>query len=365
MTAIRAVHAKRPKRRLGKPPIRPPRRAPSLGAEEKRRAKGPVVLRLKTGRKGRFVAPKRTNRRKGKRPNVRLGTGARASAKVVLVYDQRATPLREWDRGTQFLSTFVISAFVSERTPDGTVLPSRPSSVVLVGNPGSGKTELVERFKRCYWISYHNDLTVRPLLSLLRKAEAGVLTHVGASEFNKYFQRKMSVAEGTIGLLSGAMEEGITQYSVGPTSMRFEAPARLGLIAGCTPGTMSKRREMLAEMGFLSRACVLDWALPRSERDEIMRRMNRGDPSDLEPVDLVTPPNGGRAVITWDATIGEAVASYVKQHWPENDLRTFKRFKALMLARAYLVGHAIVTGDEWDWLKSYDDYWGRMITGDA
>lgn len=307
----------------------------------------------------------RRNVRKGKRPNVRLVTSARAGASAKVVYDQSAPPLREWDRGTQFLSAFVVSAFVDERTADGAVLPSRPSSVVLVGSPGSGKTELVERFKRCYWISYHNDLTVRPLLSLLRKAEAGVLTHVGASEFNKYFQRKSSVAEGTIGLLSGAMEEGITQYSVGPTSLRFETPARLGLIAGCTPGTMSKRREMLAEMGFLSRACVLDWGLPRSERDEIMRRMNRGDPSDLEPVDLVIPANGRHAVVAWDEKVGERVTGYVKQHWPENDLRTFKRFKALMLARAYLVGHETVTEAEWAWLQSYDDYWNRMIVGDA
>jgi len=283
----------------------------------------------------------------------------------VFLYDQRAKPLREWDRGTQFLSTFAVSGFVSEQTPEGVVLPSRPSSVVLVGNPGSGKTELVERFKRCFWISYHNDLTVRPLLTLLRKAEAGTLTHLGASEFNKYFQRKASVAEGTIGLLSGAMEEGITQYSVGPTSMRFETPARLGLIAGCTPGTMSKRRELLAEMGFLSRACVFDWALPRSERDEILKRMNRGDPSDLEPIDLAIPPSGKRAIVKWNPAIGLPVQGYVRQHWPENDLRTFKRFKALMLARAYLVGHSVVTDDEWEWLKSYDDYWSRMIVGDA
>lgn len=311
------------------------------------------------------MSRKMPNVRNGKRKKGRLATRARARASATFVYDQRATPLREWDRGTQFLSAFVISAYVSGRTNDGTMIPSRPSSVVLVGSPGSGKTELVERFKRCYWISYHNDLTVRPLLSLLRKAEAGTLTHVGASEFNKYFQRKASVAEGTIGLLSGAMEEGITNYDVGPTRMRFERPARLGLIAGCTPGTMSKRREMLAEMGFLSRACVLDWGLPRSERDEIMRRMNRGDPSDLEPIELVIPEDGKRATIAWNERLGELVQGYVKQHWPENDLRTFKRFQALMLARAYLVGHQTVTDDEWQWLKSYDDYWNRMITGDA
>lgn len=298
---------------------------------------------------------------KGKSSGSERGNGLDQA--IVTVYDQRAVPLREWDRATQFMSAFAISGFIAEATTQGDVSPARPASVLLVGGPGSGKTELVERFKASYWLSYHNDLTVRSLLPLLRKAEGHALTHVAAPEFNKWFQRKSFVAENCIGLLSSAMEEGIQNYSVGGSTIRYES-ARLGLFGGMTPRTMSKRREMLSEMGFLSRVCAIEWYLPRTERDEIIRRINAGIVSDIDPVVLPVPKGGQRAVVAWDSKLGEHVAEFVKQHWPENDLRTFKRFKTIMLSRAYLVGAARVGDDEWRWLRSYDDYWNRLIMGD-
>lgn len=295
------------------------------------------------------------------RPSVTLASGA------AVTYDQKRKPLREWDRATQFLSAFAISGFLAERTAQGDVVPVRPASVVLVGGPGSGKTELVERFKSADWLTYHNDLTVRSLLPLLRRADQGLLTHVAAPEFNKWFQRKSFVAENCIGLLSSAMEEGISDYSVGGTTLHFRA-ARLGLFAGMTPRTMTRRREMLADMGFLSRICALSWELPVEERQEITRRINLGLSDDLDPIELPRVQDGqgtnGRAVVAWDAKLGVEVAKFARAHWPDNDLRTFKRFKVLMLARAYLVGRKAVGDDEWQWLRGYDDYWKRLIQGE-
>lgn len=313
--------------------------------------------------------PGSSRKRRGPRPRpARAPVPSLAlSAQVAVSYNQRATPLREWDRATQFLSAFAISGFVAERTAQGEVIPLRPASVVLVGGPGSGKTELVERFKRSEWLTYHNDLTVRSLLPLLRKADQGILTHVAAPEFNKWFQRKAFVAENCIGVLCQAMEEGVYDYSVGGTTIHFNG-ARLGLFAGMTPRTMTRRREMLADMGFLSRICALEWQLPREEREEIVRRMNLGIVDDLDAIGLPRPQEkqqtNGRAVVAWDSKLGEEVAKFVKLHWPDNDLRTFKRFKTLMLTRAYLIGKAKVTADEWSWLRSYDDYWQRMIVGE-
>lgn len=243
------------------------------------------------------------------------------------------------------------------------VTPLRPASVLLVGGPGSGKTELIERFRWCHWMSYHNDLTVRSLLPLLKRAEHGVLTHIAAPEFNKWFQRKSFIAENCVGLLSSAMEEGVANYSVGGEDRKFDY-ARLGLFAGCTPRTIGKRKAMLSEMGFLTRAAVLEWELPRAERDAIMDRMNRGIGDDTVPIQVVLPDGGERAVVAWDDRIGATVVQWVRQKWPDNDLRSFKRFKTLMLARAYLTGRDRVGDVEWTWLRSYDDYWDRMILSD-
>lgn len=332
----------------------------SKGKEPRRRKKQTDLHRTKGVTVLGPVGPVRKSRGSGSP----TATAAAALDKHgTVAYNQVVTPTREWDRATQWLSCFAVSGFLSERTAQGDVVPLRPASVVLVGGPGSGKTELIERFKWCHWMSYHNDLTVRSLLPLLRRAEHGVLTHVAAPEFNKWFQRKAFIAENCIGLLSSAMEEGIDKYSVGGDDRKFNY-ARLGLFAGCTPRTMGARKRTLSEMGFLTRACVLEWELPRSERDLILDRMNNGTADDTLPIMLVVPQGGQRAVVAWDDKLGKDVIQWVRQRWPENDLRTFKRYKTLMLARAYLTGQKKVTLREWTWLRSYDDYWERLILSD-
>ena len=270
--------------------------------------------------------------------------------------------LREWDRATTLLSTFAVTGHLTERSPQGDLLPVRPSSVLLVGSPGSGKTEIIERFKRNPWLSYHNDLTVKSLLPLLRRAETRRLTHIAAPEFNKWFQRKSSIAENCIGLLSQAMEEGVSNYTVGPLDIRFSPAARLGIFGGMTPGTLSRRRSLLDEMGFLSRASVIPWLLPPNEIQQIMHHINAGITKDLEPVDLPVP-EAKRTTIAWDNALGADVMEYVNVNWGRNAIRVFKRFKTLLLARAYLSGMESVRRQHWDWLVSYDDYWQRMDIG--
>jgi hypothetical protein len=307
---------------------------------------------------------KRTKRKVAKQARRRVSNRVTSTARLATA---AAPPyvlphLREWDRATDLLKTFAISGFITERSVQGALLPVRPASVLLVGNPGSGKTEIIERFKRNPWLSYHNDLTVKSLVPILRRAEAGKVTHVAAPEFNKWFQRKSAIAENCIGLLSSAMEEGIVTYSVGPQPVTFEN-ARLGLFGGMTPGSLARRKMMLDEMGFTSRANVVEWSLPKDELKEILRRMNVGILTDLEPVDLVLP-EAGRAIIRWDEKIGEQIQAFVTANWPRNLLRTFKRFKTIGLAQAYLMGRDAVTDDVWRWLRSYDDWWNRMVVGE-
>lgn len=282
---------------------------------------------------------------------------------VVLARGNEVT-LREWDRGTEMLSWFAVSGWLAEQMPDQSQRPLRPASVLLVGSPGSGKTELVDRFRTCYWVSYHNDLTVRSLLPLLRRSDEGIVTHVGCPEFNKLFQRKAGVYENCVGLLAQAMEEGISTYSVGGTTLHFRT-ARLGLLGGMTPRTLGRRKEFLGDAGFLSRCAVIEWEMPREERNEIMHRINVGDTRDLEPVRLRTPPSGQRAVVRWNPEIGKPLMEYVKRFWPENDLRTFSRFRTLSMGIAYTYEDAEVTREHLDVLLSYDDYWQRMVKEDG
>ena len=157
-------------------------------------------------------------------------------------------PVREWDRMTDLVRLIVAT---------GAVKGARPVSLILISEPGTGKTELLERFMPNPTLSFHSDLTWRPLMKVLRNATRLQVSHLVLTEFQKLFQRRSHVADNCLGAIVQAMEEGIYSVGVGD-AVEFKG-VRVGIIGAVTHGTMAKRREYLAEIGFLSRAFVVPW----------------------------------------------------------------------------------------------------------
>lgn len=248
---------------------------------------------------------------------------------------------------TELTKLFVATGFLAD---------TRPASMLLVAEQGTGKTELQDRFRPVVTLSYQSDLTMRGLLPLLRRARTGSLSHLAMTELQKLFLRKAAVAENCFGLLLQAMEEGVWEVSIGGAAKQYGG-ARLGLIASITPGSFRKRLEYFDDTGFLSRAALLVWEPPDEEIKEVMRRMATGDRRDLEPVHL-TPPSAPVKV-----QIPKGIALRVKDYawavWQERGLRHLTRLLALTKAAAYLAHRRTVTLDDWGWVLSFDDYWRR------
>ncbi len=258
-------------------------------------------------------------------------------------------PPREWDRGTEMVKLFIATGFVAN---------SRPQSLMLVSDPGSGKTELLDRFRVNRNCDFHSDLTVRQLYPILKKVQRGQVSHIVLTEFQKLFMRKASVAENLLGTMVQGMEEGIGVVSVGPETFDYGG-VRIGVIAAITNGTIKKRREMLSEMGFLSRAACFEWDVPAEEERGILRRISDGDYADITPVKVPLPDR--RMTVEIPNTLSHKLEEYTLERQRGRALRFFNRLRALVQASALLDARQKVNARDVEWILAFDPYWRRLI----
>jgi len=259
---------------------------------------------------------------------------------------------REWHRATELIKLFVAT---------GCVANVRPQSLLFNSEPGSGKTELLERFMGNEQLSFASDLTSRGIHMILRKAQRGAVTHIVATEFQKFLMRKASTAENMLGTLTQALEEGVRETYIGNKLDDFGG-ARIGLIGAITGETLSKRRDILREVGFVSRVAIFKWGMPDEELRVVMNKISHGDETDLESVAVPMPMKPIHVELS--PKLSASLQDYVWKSFREHTLlRLFNRFRALSMASAILNGRDIVKAEDVEFVGSYHPYWRVMERG--
>lgn len=258
-------------------------------------------------------------------------------------------PVREWDRATELMSIFAMTGFIKD---------ARPASLLLISEPGSGKTELIDRFNQNAFLQYASDVTTRGLYPILKLAKAGACTHLVASEFQKLLLRKSSVAEATLGTLCQAMEEGVGRVMVGNEVIDFGG-ARLGLLGAVTHETAKKWRVNLRELGFWSRVAAFNWQLPMDQLREVMRNISAGNMSDLSPVILKVPESP--EAVDFPTKLSNQFEDFVIKRFREHTvLRLFARFRVLAQACALMEGRDVVRARDVEHVVAFHAYWTAM-----
>ena len=261
-------------------------------------------------------------------------------------------PRREWDRATEVIRMFAATGWLAN---------GRAQSLMLISEPGSGKTELLDRFQINPWLEYASDITVRGLYSILKRARSGAVTHLVATEFQKYFMRKSVTADNMLGTLCQAMEEGVGNVVVGESVVNYGG-AQIGLIGAITHDTFNDRRKLLIGTGFVSRAAIFDWQMSSEELYEVMGNIGRGDRTDLAPV--IVPVPDRRVSVDFPTLLSDQFREYVwSQMRSHTVLRIFQRFRALAAACALLDGRDVVHARDVEKVVSFKDYWDRMWHG--
>ena len=274
---------------------------------------------------------------------------SRAGAPTTVLAPPYKLPPREWDRATELVRMFAMTGFIAN---------ARPQSLLFISEPGSGKTELIDRFQDNVFLQYASDVTTRGLFPILKLARQGACTHLVATEFQKFFLRKAATAEATLGILCQAMEEGVGKVLVGDQPVDFGG-ARLGLIGAITHDTAKKWRSSLRELGFWSRCAAFHWEMPLDQLREVMRSITRGDQNDLTRVSVRVPDK--KIAVDFPMKLSEQFEDFVFQKFREHTiLRVFARFRTLAMSCALLEGRDCVKGTDIEKVVAFDRYWSAM-----
>lgn len=276
------------------------------------------------------------------------------SAEVIRKTDSR----REWDRGTELMTIFAMSGFLESQDSKGVWRRERPQSLIWVGDPGSGKTELIERFNMNTWLAYRSDITRRGLDPILDDAIHGRATHLVMTEFQTVFLRKMAVAGNCLTSLGQAMEEGIGIENIGGRERDYGG-VRIGLIAGITNGSLEERRRYLRDLGLLSRAQTLLWAPPDTEIKAIMSRIDHGDRSDLEKIKLHRPDRPVRVALS--AEKAQVLTKFAWDMLRGQGMRLQRRLHVLAMCCAMLAGRQQVKNEDIERVLLFQDYWRKGV----
>lgn len=232
----------------------------------------------------------------------------------------------------------------------GHIKGERPQSVILVGPPADGKTELVNLFRVNHYVEHFSDLTFQPVLKVLKNAMMRRTTAILIPEFQKLFFRRRAVAQQTVGYLLMAMDEGVEVVEVGPRMLNFRGAdghgTRFGVIAATTTVSLERNRELFYESGLDSRCFFVYSGFTAEHMREIRDRMARGDLSMLDSVSVPIPK--APVAVTLPVAIAKELDGWVDEmHSVKGlrvaELRQIRRFQSMAKAVALSHGRKEVT----------------------
>ena len=253
---------------------------------------------------------------------------------------------------SHLVTMFVMTGFLEN---------ARTQSMLLISEPGSGKSELLDRFMSNTFLQYASDLTVQGLYPILKRMRNGTVTHILATEFQKFFLRKTSTAENTLGTMCQMMEEGVREVLVGNQVVDFDG-AQGGLIGAITHQTAKAWKSALHEYGFWSRCAAFEWVMSHDELKGVMSAISANDRTDLAPI-LITPPPK-KIFVDIPKPLSDQFQEFVTRRMMQHTvLRVFQRFRALAMASALIDGRDVVHARDVEKVVAFDPYWSKMIKG--
>ncbi len=244
----------------------------------------------------------------------------------------------------------------------GRIEPERkPQSLLIYGNPGSGKTANVHRFKPENGgflnpnLLFVSNATAMGLSAILTEQVPRGVTHIVVPEFQSLLLKRGGVWETMLGILLVAMEEGVGDTYVGPKKKAF-GDVRLGMIACMPTDAYFHHIPMMQSTGLYSRMLVVRYDRTSDDVIQARHRMHRGDRSELTKIDLELPES---IRVTVPVTVKREITEYAKTIDSNNVHRESARFEALVQAVAYTNGRRSATLDdlaqlmliEWLWRK--------------
>lgn len=148
----------------------------------------------------------------------------------------------------------------------GYVADEKPLSVMFVGNIGTGKSEIINSFRKVDNLAFFTDVTYMGLIKLLEENKE--VRHIVIPDFLKITMKKKSTSENITSCFNAMMEEGIDKISMMGQSFDFKGK-KCGLITATTKSSFEQKSKQWRSMGFLSRMLVISYDYSKDTVEEI------------------------------------------------------------------------------------------------
>ena len=163
-----------------------------------------------------------------------------------------------------------ISKIVKLVLVSGCLKESKPLSLLVVGDSGMGKTEIISGFdsKRILFLT---DLSYMGLLDELKANKD--LTHIIIPDFIKITMKKRTTSSNLISLLNAVTEEGIGNIHLLHFKEDFKGK-KIGIITSTTKLSYNQNKKSWRGIGFMDRMLVCSYSYSDQTIDEIIKYIN-------------------------------------------------------------------------------------------
>lgn len=261
-------------------------------------------------------------------------------------------PMTQWDSDSLFVSLYVATGLVAN---------ADAQSLLLVGEPGEGKSELLRRFRQQQTIVLTSDVTIDGLRELMDGgSRTQHLRHILMPEFGRIFAHRPDTMFAVCGLLTSLMTRDAGMEMVGPRkTTRSDLTGRqLGVLGAMPTDTFRFHAKTMASTGFLSRFTVLGLRRSVEERRRVMENIYHGDRRDLLPFRLDLP--SAPVEVTGANVYGPMVGEWLNEWYPHAGERLAMHLLDLLKAVALVRGRTEICADDVEVLKLFQSYFASL-----
>lgn len=153
----------------------------------------------------------------------------------------------------------------------------RPSSLMLIAKPESGKTSTIDKFAYYPFVYYANEVTAKTFIDkIFPKAQTGQVRFVLIPDILNCTEKSSSTKKPLLQILKSMVDEGVRRIQTPWKDYEYATPVKLGLISAITRESLYYAPEMqtslfsdLKRMGFISRMIPFSYEYPIDSTSKI------------------------------------------------------------------------------------------------
>lgn len=233
------------------------------------------------------------------------------------------------------IKTEDISKIVKLVLISGCLKEIKPLSLLLIGDVGIGKTEIITNFKSSR-ILFMTDLSYMGLLEELKDKKD--VTHIIIPDFIKITKKKRSTSDNLISLINAGTEEGIGNIHLQNFKEDFKGK-RIGIITSTTKSSYYGNKKAWSGIGFLDRFLICSYSYSDDTIEAIIKYIN--EEKYLNKTIKEQIKNLKKVSIKTKTTLNEKLNPLIHKRF-----RSLKNLQALVKCNALLRGSNIVENSD-------------------